>query len=252
MDAKAAKAATAAPARSPLLSVQALSSGYGKVPILDRVGFHVDAGEVVAVIGPNGSGKSTLLKTICGLIRPWSGSVLFAGQDLAGSPPHDVTRRGLSYVPEGGRLFPNMTVRENLMMGAYAKRENLRSGSGVLEELFGIFPILERRSKQYARTLSGGEKQMLAIARGLVSRPKLLMLDEPSLGIAPKLVDEIYERLHALKSKGLTVLLVEQNTGYALELAARGYVLENGRVVLEGGGAELAANPHVKTAYLGL
>ncbi len=237
----------AAPA---LLSVQALSSGYGKVPILEQVSLHIDAGEVVAVIGPNGAGKSTLLKTICGLLKPWSGSVVFAGQNLAGSPPHAVARCGLSYVPEGGRLFPNMTVRENLMMGAYAKRENLKSG--VLEELFGIFPILAKRSRQYARTLSGGEKQMLAIARGLVSRPKLLMLDEPSLGIAPKLVDEIYERLHALKSKGLTVLLVEQNTTYALELAERGYVLENGRVALEGKGGELAANPHVKTAYLGL
>ncbi len=249
MDAKAAQAATAAPA---MLSVQGLSSGYGKVPILNQVSFHIEAGEVVAVIGPNGAGKSTLLKTICGLIKPWSGSVVFAGQDLAGNPPHAVTRCGLSYVPEGGRLFPNMTVRENLYMGAYAKRENLKAGSGVLEELFAIFPVLQKRSKQYARTLSGGEKQMLAIARGLVSRPKLLMLDEPSLGIAPKLVDEIYERLHALKSKGLTVLLVEQNTGYALELADRGYVLENGRVVLEGKGGELAANPHIKTHYLGL
>jgi branched-chain amino acid transport system ATP-binding protein len=233
-----------------MLSIQALRSGYGKLPILDRVSLHIDPGEVVAVIGPNGAGKSTLLKTICGLLKPWSGSVDFDGGSLAGSPPHAVARSGLSYVPEGGRLFPNMTVRENLFMGAYSRRENLKSG--VLEELFAIFPILAKRSRQYARTLSGGEKQMLAIARGLVSRPKLLMLDEPSLGIAPKLVDEIYERLHALKSKGLTVLLVEQNTGYALELAERGYVLENGRIVLEGRGGELAANPHIKTAYLGL
>jgi len=235
-----------------LLGVAGLCSGYGKVPILDRVSLDIQAGEVVAVIGPNGAGKSTLLKSVCGLLKPTAGSVRFDGRELAGSAPHDVARCGLSYVPEGGRLFANMTVRENLLMGAYAHRENLKPGAGVLEELFAVFPVLERRSRQYARTLSGGEKQMLAIARGLVSRPKLLMLDEPSLGIAPKLVDEIYERLHALKAKGLTVLLVEQNTGYALELAERGYVLENGRVVLEGRGAELAANPHVKKAYLGL
>jgi branched-chain amino acid transport system ATP-binding protein len=233
-----------------MLSVEQLSSGYGKLPILNQVSLHIQPGEVVAVIGPNGAGKSTLLKTICGLLRPSSGRIDFEGKSLEGSPPHAVTRCGLSYVPEGGRLFPNMTVKENLYMGAYTRRENLKSG--VLEELFAIFPVLERRSRQYARTLSGGEKQMLAIARGLVSRPKLLMLDEPSLGIAPKLVDEIYERLHALKSKGLTVLLVEQNTGYALELAERGYVLENGRVVLEGSGSELSANPHIKTHYLGL
>jgi branched-chain amino acid transport system ATP-binding protein len=235
-----------------MLSVRDLSSGYAKLPILQQVSIHVDPGEVVAVIGPNGAGKSTLLKSICGLLKPSSGSIVFEGRSLEGSPPHAVTRCGLSYVPEGGRLFPNMTVRENLYMGAYARRENLKSEAGVLEELFAIFPVLEKRSRQYARTLSGGEKQMLAIARGLVSRPKLLMLDEPSLGIAPKLVDEIYERLHALKSKGLTVLLVEQNTGYALELAGRGYVLENGRIALEGSGGELAADPHVKKAYLGL
>jgi branched-chain amino acid transport system ATP-binding protein len=233
-----------------LLSVERLCAGYGKVPILDQVSLNIAPGEVVAVVGPNGAGKSTLLKTICGLLKPWSGSVVFAGQDLAGSPPHAAARCGLSYVPEGGRLFPNMTVLENLFMGAYARRENLKSG--VLEELFAVFPILAERSRQYARTLSGGEKQMLAIARGLVSRPQLLMLDEPSLGIAPKLVDEIYERLHVLKSKGLTVLLVEQNTGYALELAERAYVLENGRMALEGRGSELAANPHIKTHYLGL
>ena len=151
-------------------------------------------------------------------------------ESLAGSPPHAVTRCGLSYVPEGGRLFSNMTVKENLLMGAYARRENLKTG--ILQELFAIFPILERRSRQYARTLSGGEKQMLAIARGLVSRPKMLMLDEPSLGIAPK--------------------LVEQNTSYALKLAERGYVLENGRIVLEGSGSELSVNPHIKTHSLGL
>jgi branched-chain amino acid transport system ATP-binding protein len=233
-----------------ILKVKSLSAGYGKIPILNEVSFHVDEGEVVAVIGPNGSGKSTLLKGISGLVRPTAGSILFQDREIAGLAPHAVARGGISYVPEGGRLFPNMTVLENLYMGAYSNRPNLKSG--VLEEVFGIFAVLEKRSRQYARTLSGGEKQMLAIGRGLVARPRLLMLDEPSLGIAPKLVDEIYDRLTILKEKGLTVLLVEQNMTYSLELADRGYVLENGRIVMEGSGAELAANPHIKKHYLGL
>jgi branched-chain amino acid transport system ATP-binding protein len=214
------------------------------------VDFHVDQGEVVAVIGPNGSGKSTLLKAISGLVRPTAGSVLFEGKDIAGLASHAIARSGISYVPEGGRLFPNMTVLENLYMGAYSNRANLKTG--VLEEVFRIFGVLERRRRQYARTLSGGEKQMLAIGRGLVARPRLLMLDEPSLGIAPKLVDEIYDRLTVLKEKGLTVLLVEQNMTCSLELADRGYVLENGRIVMQGSGAELSANPHIKKHYLGL
>ena len=232
------------------LRVQALRSGYGKVPILAGVDLLVAGGEVVAVVGPNGSGKSTLLKTICGLIRPYSGQVLFDGRDLAGRPSYHIARAGISYVPEGGRLFPNMTVRENLLMGAFATPANLKSG--LLEEIYTLFPILQQRGRQYAATLSGGEKQMLAISRGLVSSPKILMLDEPSLGIAPKLVEEIYDRLYALKAKGLTVLLVEQNTNFALELADRAYVLENGRIVLEGSGQEVAANPEIKRHFLGL
>jgi len=233
-----------------ILQVESLNAGYGKVPILDNVTLHVDEGEVVAVIGPNGAGKSTLLKTISGLVRPTGGSIVFQGQEIAGLSPHVVARSGVSYVPEGGRLFPNMTVLENLYMGAYTNRANLKTGA--LQEVFGIFGILENRGRQYARTLSGGEKQMLAIGRGLVARPRLLMLDEPSLGIAPKLIDEIYERLTLLKERGLTVLLVEQNMSYSLELADRGYVVENGRIVLEGSGSELSANPHIKTHYLGL
>jgi len=232
------------------LRVQGLRSGYGKVPILAGVDLLVAGGEVVAVVGPNGSGKSTLLKTICGLIRPYSGQVLFDGRDMAGRPSYHIARAGISYVPEGGRLFPNMTVRENLLMGAFATPANLKSG--LLEEIYTLFPILRQRGRQYAATLSGGEKQMLAISRGLVSSPKILMLDEPSLGIAPKLVEEIYDRLHALKAKGLTVLLVEQNTNFALELADRAYVLENGRIVLEGSGQEVAANPEIKRHFLGL
>ena len=232
------------------LRVQGLRAGYGKVPILQGVDLTVAGGEVVAVVGPNGAGKSTLLKTICGLIRPYSGQVLFDGRDLAGHPSYHIARAGISYVPEGGRLFPNMTVRENLLMGAFATPENLKTS--LMDEIYALFPILAERGRQYAATLSGGEKQMLAISRGLVSCPKVLMLDEPSLGIAPKLVEEIYERLHALKQKGLTVLLVEQNTNFALELADRAYVLENGRIALQGSGQEVAANPEIKRHFLGL
>jgi branched-chain amino acid transport system ATP-binding protein len=233
-----------------LLQVTGLNAGYGKVPVLNDVSFHVDEGEAVAIIGPNGAGKSTLLKTISGLIKPYSGNITFASQSFEGAPPHEVTRAGLSHVPEGGRLFANMSVLENLMMGAYGNRESLRSGA--LAEVFELFPVLKEREQQLAKTLSGGERQMLAIGRGLTSRPRLLMLDEPSLGLAPKLVDSIYEKLYALRERGLTVLLVEQNTGYALELAVRGYVLENGRIVLEGTGENLAHDAYVKECYLGL
>lgn len=232
------------------LQVRDLHAGYGKIPILERVSLQITGGEVVAVVGPNGAGKSTLLKSISGLIRPYSGEILFDGRNLSGWASHNIARAGISYVPEGGRLFPNMTVRENLFMGAFAAPANLKSGA--LEDVYTLFPILEKRGRQLARTLSGGEKQMLAISRGLISRPKLLLLDEPSLGIAPKLVEEIYERLHMLKDKGLTVLLVEQNTNFALELADRAYVLENGRVVLDGSGPEVAANPGIRKHFLGL
>ena len=233
-----------------ILQVEKLTAGYHKVQILNEISFHIDQEEVVAIIGPNGAGKSTLLKTISGLIKASAGSIVFNGKNWEGSSPHTLARIGISYVPEGGRLFANMTVLENLYMGAFTKRSNVKTGA--LEEIFQIFPILKKRMKQYARTLSGGEKQMLAIGRGLISRPKLLMLDEPSLGLAPKLIDDIYDRLTKLKEKGLTVLLVEQNTNYALELAGRGYVLENGRIVLDGRGSELAGNPHIKKFYLGV
>ncbi|MDR3573185.1 MAG: ABC transporter ATP-binding protein [Anaerolineaceae bacterium] len=233
-----------------MLEIKNLNSGYAKVSVLRNVAFHVDADEMVAIIGPNGAGKSTLLKTITGLVKAQSGNVVFGKDDITGMAPNDVVRKGLSYVPEGGRPFPNMTVTDNLLMGAYSNRSVLKSG--VLDEIYDLFPILKKRSSQYARTLSGGERQMLAIARGLVSRPKLIMLDEPSLGVAPKLVDEIYEKIHALKKLGLTVLLVEQNTGYALELADRGYVLENGQIAMEGSAAELSNSDHIKKAYLGI
>lgn len=233
-----------------MLKVQELCSGYGKVPVLTDVSIVVNDGETVAIIGPNGAGKSTLLKTITGLVHAKAGAIKFDSNELNQLSPDQVVRQGLTYVPEGGRIFPNMTVIDNLRMGAYSNPEVLKTG--VMDEMYELFPILKQRSNQYARTLSGGERQMLAIARGLISRPKMIMLDEPSLGLAPKLIDEIYEKISGLKQSGVTVLLVEQNTSYALELAERGYVLENGRVVFEGSSEELSCNDHIKKFYLGL
>lgn len=233
-----------------LLRVEQLSSGYHRVLILNEVSFHVREGEMVAIIGPNGAGKTMLLKTISGLIQPASGRIFFNGHEISGQPPHAISRFGIAHVPEGGRLFPNMSVMENLLMGAYGNREVLKTG--VLDELFELFPRLKERRHQLARTLSGGERQMLAIARGMASRPRLLMLDEPSLGLAPVLVETIYDRLRVLRERGLTILLVEQNIHYALSLADRGYVLENGHIVLEGACTALSQNPHIRQHYLGL
>lgn len=232
------------------IKISNLHSGYGKVPILMDINIEINEHEVVTVIGPNGAGKSTLMKTITGMVKATSGKVEMNGENLTDLSPDQMVRKGIALVPEGGRIFPNMSVMDNLRMGAYATRDNLKSG--IIDEIYELFPILAKRGNQYARTLSGGERQMLAIARGLISRPKLIMLDEPSLGVAPKLVDEIYEKINTLKEKGLTVFLVEQNTGYALELANRGYVLENGRITMQGPCAELANSDHVRKAYLGL
>jgi branched-chain amino acid transport system ATP-binding protein len=234
-----------------LLEVTDLSAGYGRVPVLKQVSFHLDQGETIAIIGPNGAGKTTLLKSISGLLDPTSGTVEFDGRSIMQMTPDAIVRESLVYVPEGGRPFPNMSVHDNLLMGAFSNREALKSG--ILESVYEIFPILEDRKAQLAKTLSGGERQMLALARGLVSRPRLIMLDEPSLGLAPKLIDEIYAKIRRFREEfHLSVLLVEQNTAYALELADRGYVLENGRVILEGESRALAQSEHVKKAYLGL
>ncbi len=233
-----------------LLEVQDLSAGYGKVPVLHSISLNVAEDETVAIIGPNGAGKSTLLKTIAGLVRASSGQVELNGKVISGLTADLVVRERVALMPEGGRVFPNMTVMDNLRMGAYSCRNNLKDG--VLEEMYDLFPILRQRLNQYARTLSGGERQMLAIARGLVSHPKLLMLDEPSLGLAPKLVDEIYGKIRLLIERGMTVLLVEQNIRDALEIANRAYVLENGRKVMEGLAEEISHSEHVRIHYLGL
>jgi len=214
-----------------VLQVKDLSSGYGKVIVLRDINFQIKENEVVAIIGSNGAGKTTLLKTISKLISPFAGEIVFEGQNITEYPPHLISRAGIAHVPEGGKLFTNMTVYENLLMGTYRNRKKIKKD--VLEEIYQIFPILKKREKQLAKTLSG-------------------MLDEPSQGIAPKLVDDIYQKLSILKKKGITMLLIEQNINYALQFAERAYVLENGKIVMEGDSKELLNSEHVKKHYLGI
>jgi branched-chain amino acid transport system ATP-binding protein len=233
-----------------VLQIKDLSSGYGKVTILRDINFQIEENEVVAIIGSNGAGKTTLLKTISKLISPFAGEIIFEGQNITKWPPHLISQAGIAHVPEGGKLFPNMTVYENLLMGMYRNRKKIKKD--ILEEIFEIFPILKNREKQMAKTLSGGEKQMLSVGRGLAGQPKFLMLDEPSQGLAPKLIDSIYQKLSILKKKGLTMLLIEQNIIYALQFAGRAYVLENGKIVMKGNSKELLNSEHVKKYYLGL
>lgn len=233
-----------------VLQVKDIRSGYGKITILRDISFQVEENEVVAIIGSNGAGKTTLLKTISNLIPATAGDIIFQEKNIVKYPPHIISQLGIAHVQEGGKLFMNMTVYENLLMGTYKNRKNFQKD--VLEDIYQIFPILKKREKQLAKTLSGGEKQMLAIGRGLASKPKFIMLDEPSLGLAPKLVDEIYYKLSILKKKGLTILLIEQNINYALQIAERAYVLENGKIVIEGNSKELLKNEHIKKHYLGI
>jgi branched-chain amino acid transport system ATP-binding protein len=233
-----------------VLQIKDLSSGYGKVTILRDINFQIEENEVVAIIGSNGAGKTTLLKTISKLISPFAGEIIFEGQNITKWPPHLISQAGIAHVPEGGKLFPNMTVYENLLMGMYRNRKKIKKD--ILEEIFEIFPILKNREKQMAKTLSGGEKQMLSVGRGLAGQPKFLMLDEPSQGLAPKLIDSIYQKLSILKKKGLTMLLIEQNIIYALQFAGRAYVLENGKIVMKGNSKELLNSEHVKKHYLGI
>ncbi len=234
-----------------MLEVRGLNAGYGEVPILRDVSMSVGAGEVVTLVGSNGAGKSTLLNTICGIIRPWSGSVQLEGENITGLNSEAIVARGITQVPEGRRLFPQMTVTENLLMGAYRRKD--RAGiQKDLDWMYTLFPILKEREHQRAGSLSGGEQQMCAIARGLMARPKILVLDELSLGLAPIIVDILVDVMHKVHQEGTTIFLVEQDVVTAFDLATSGYVLENGRVVLSGPTAELKANPHVKKAYLGL
>ena len=236
----------------PILSVQSLCSGYGELPVLDQVSFDVGLGEIVAVVGANGAGKTTLLLTIGGHLRAFSGSVRFAGQDGTSMPAHQAAPRGLVMVPEGGRLFPFMTVLENLELGAYHRAARTRLAE-TLDEVMMLFPILAERRGQLAGRLSGGERQMCAVARALMSLPKLLMLDEPSLGLAPIMVDKLFDKVASLvQSKGLSVLMVEQNVGNALRLCQRGCILDHGRIAKMSSGAELLRDPDVQRSYMGL
>jgi branched-chain amino acid transport system ATP-binding protein len=234
-----------------LLTVTGLSAGYGDLPVLHGVDLQVAEGEVVSVVGANGAGKTTLLSTLAGIVRATSGSVLFDGVDLTTLPPHRVVEHGLVLVPEGRKLFPFLTVAENLRLGAYHKAARAVAAD-TLAEMYELFPRLADRRNQNAGSLSGGEQQMCALARGLMAKPKLLLLDEPSLGLAPIVVEQLFELVRTLSQRGLTVLLVEQNVGEALELSDRGSVLEQGHVTLTGSGTELLDNPELRRAYLGV
>ena len=232
-----------------MLKVDNINVYYGAIHAIKGISFHVDEGEVVTLIGANGAGKSTTLQTISGLLRSRTGSVEFMGENISRLPPHKILERGLAQVPEGRRIFLQMTVMENLEMGAYTRRDG--SQAAELEKVFDQFPRLAERRKQIAGTLSGGEQQMLAIGRALMSQPKLLMLDEPSMGLAPILVEQIFDIIRRLHEKGTTILLVEQNAQMALSVADRAYVLETGSISLSGTGAELLESDEVRKVYLG-
>jgi len=236
---------------APMLAVENVDVYYGDVQVLWDVSFHVQKGEIVALIGANGSGKTTSLSTISSLLKPRKGSVTYEGQPIHTRAAYDMVSLGIAHVPEARRLFPDMTVKENLLLGALTP-DAKKSRPEMLEKVFTIFPRLKERQKQQAGTMSGGEQQMAAIARGLMSKPRLLMLDEPSLGLSPILVADIFRVIKEVHAAGVTVLLVEQNVFRTLEVADRAYVLGNGRIVLQGSGAELLANDHVRKAYLGL
>ncbi len=232
-----------------MLSVQNINVYYGKIHAVKDVSFEVNDGEIVTLIGANGAGKSTVLKTISGLLHSTTGSITFENKELLRVAPHKIVPMGLAHVPEGRRIFQAMTVEENLEMGAYVAKPS--SVAAHLENVYERFPRLKERKRQIAGTLSGGEQQMLAMGRGLMSDPKLLMLDEPSMGLAPILVEQIFDIIKELRDHGTTILLVEQNARMALKIADRGYVLETGKIVLSGTGAELLNSPEVKKAYLG-
>ena len=232
-----------------ILNVNSIAVFYGSIRAIKGISFTVNAGEVVTLIGANGAGKTTTLNTIAGLLHPKSGSVSFMGENLASVSPHSIVSRGLALVPEGRRIFLQMTVEENLEMGAYTQKKE--AVKPLLEQVYEQFPRLKERRRQIGGTLSGGEQQMLAMGRALMSSPKLLMLDEPSMGLAPILVEQIFEIIRTLHRNGTTILLVEQNAQMALSIADRGYVLETGKITLSGTGVELANSENVKKAYLG-
>ncbi len=236
-----------------MLKIRNLDVGYGSLGVLRRVSIHVKQGEIVTIIGANGAGKTTLLKTVTGLLRAQAGEIVFNDREIGHTPTEQIVFDGCSLVPEGRQVFPAMPVRENLMLGAYVqiKRGDRQNVGNDLDHVFSLFPVLKQREHQLAGTLSGGEQQMLAMGRSLMARPKLIMLDEPSMGLAPLMVREIFNIIVRIREEGNTVLLVEQNARSALKIANRGYVLETGRIILEGQAEELLSNKDVQRAYLG-
>ncbi len=234
-----------------LLEVKNLDAGYGYLQILRGVSLNIDAGEYVCIVGPNGAGKSTTMKAIAGLISPMGGTVVFNGEDITGLPASEITKKGISFVSEEMNLFVNMSVQENLYMGAYIIKDK-KVQKDRLEFVFSLFPRLAERKNQLAGTMSGGERKMLAIGRGMMSDPKLLLVDEPSFGLAPQLVANVFESLDVLKDQGVTILLVEQNVTKTLAVTGRGYILENGKIGLEGESQDLADDPHVRKVFLGV
>ena len=235
----------------PFLEIDNINVSYGDVQVIYDLSLKVEEGEVVSIIGGNGAGKSTLLKTISGLLTPSGGEIRFEGEPISNAPPEKIVERGVVQVPEGRRLFTLMTVRDNLIVGAYNTRADADKLK-TLEMVYSMLPRLKERENQLATTLSGGEQQMVAIGRGLMAMPKILMLDEPSLGLAPILIKSIFETVRKIAEQGTTVLMVEQDVKHSLSLSDRGYVLEHGRVAMEGPAEELLENPHIKTAYLGI
>jgi branched-chain amino acid transport system ATP-binding protein len=234
-----------------LLTVNTINAGYDFLQVLWDVSFHISEGEFVALLGPNGAGKSTTLRTISGLVKPMNGEIVFKATPITNLPAHEITIRGISYVSEDLNLFVNMSVYENLLLGAYTIRDEKQQQT-IMEFILDLFPRLAERRKQLAGTLSGGERKMLAIARGMMSNPDLLLVDEPSLGLAPYLVENVFEALKTLHNKGVTIFLVEQNVNATLEITDRAYVLEQGKIVMEGKSHDLKKNDHIKNVYLGL
>lgn len=234
-----------------MLQVTDLNSGYGALQVVWGSSFYVAEGEFVSLVGPNGAGKSTTLKSIVSLVKPMGGKVFFMGQDITGQPVYKAVEHGISFIPETLNLFPRMTVQDNLLMGAFSISDNKRKGA-LKDKVLHLFPRLQERLKQLAGTLSGGELKMLAIGRGLMADPKILLVDEPSLGLAPKLVVQVFRALEELHQAGVSILLVEQNVNSVLHMTDRTYVMERGRIVMEGKSSELVENEHIKAVYLGL
>jgi branched-chain amino acid transport system ATP-binding protein len=234
-----------------VLKVENVSGGYGVVQILWDVSFKINEKEIVSIIGPNGAGKTTLVRTIAGLLPAKTGTIRFKGENIEKLPPYEIVKKGLTLIPEGREIFPRMTVDENLRLGAYTKNEKNKV-TETKERVYQIFPVLKKKAKVLAQTLSGGEQQMLVIGRSLMSNPQLLILDEPSLGLAPIIVEKVLDTLQKINDDGVTILLVEQNIRDSLNIANRAYVLEEGKIIIEGEGRELLNNDHIKEVYLGV